>query len=120
MTRRFAHGTRAIEIEPNAADATALAMTFNWCGRASEAAELPRHAMRLNPIHSALMLRYDEAVDVYKQAIGLARNQIAQHLGLTICYAPSRAARARSHSWPRDLARVAEIRHGALRPLLDL
>ena len=54
--------------------------------------------MRLSPIHSAwylavlahadrLMLRYDEAVDVYKQAIALAPNQIAAHLGLTICYA---------------------------------
>jgi tetratricopeptide (TPR) repeat protein len=54
--------------------------------------------MRLSPIHSAwylavlahayrLMLRYDEAVDIYKQAIALAPNQIAAHLGLTICYA---------------------------------
>lgn len=34
-----------------------------------------------------LMLRNDEAVDVYKQAIALAPNQIAAHLGLTICYA---------------------------------
>jgi tetratricopeptide (TPR) repeat protein len=34
-----------------------------------------------------LMLRYDEAIDVYKQAIALAPNQIAAHLGLTICYA---------------------------------
>ena len=34
-----------------------------------------------------LMLRYDEAVDVYKQAIALAPNQIATLLGLTICYA---------------------------------
>jgi tetratricopeptide (TPR) repeat protein len=46
-----AHGMRSIEIEPNAADATAtLAMTLNWC-RPSEAAELVRHAMRLSPIH---------------------------------------------------------------------
>jgi adenylate cyclase len=93
------HGMRAIELEPNAADATAtLAMTLNWCSRPAEAAELVKHAMRLSPIHSAwylavlahayrLMLRYDEAVDVYKQAIALAPNQIAAHLGLTICYA---------------------------------
>ncbi len=33
------------------------------------------------------MLRYDEAIEVYKQAIALAPNQIAAHLGLTICYA---------------------------------
>jgi tetratricopeptide (TPR) repeat protein len=88
-----------IELEPNAADATAtLAMTLNWVSRPSEAVELVKHAMRLSPIHSAwylavlahayrLMLRYDEAVDVYKQAISLAPNQIAAHLGLTICYA---------------------------------
>ena len=93
------HGRRSIEIEPNAADATAtLAMTLSWCGRPAEAAELVKRAMRLSPIHSAwylavlahayrLMLRYDEAVDVYKQAIALAPNQIAAHLGLTICYA---------------------------------
>jgi tetratricopeptide (TPR) repeat protein len=54
--------------------------------------------MRLSPIPSAwylsvlahayrLMLRYDEAMDVYKQSIALAPNQIAAHLGLTICYA---------------------------------
>ena len=94
-----AHGTRALELEPNAADATAtLAMTLNWCGRPEEASELVKRAMRLSPIHSAwylsvlahayrLMLRYDEAIDVYKQAIALAPNQIAAHLGLTICYA---------------------------------
>jgi adenylate cyclase len=93
------HGMRAIELEPNAADASAtLAMTLNWCARPAEAAEYVKHAMRLSPIHSAwylavlahayrLMLRYDEAIDVYKQAIGLAPNQIAAHLGLTICYA---------------------------------
>jgi adenylate cyclase len=93
------HGMRSIEIEPNAADATAtLAMTLNWCGRPADAAEHVKRAMRLSPIHSAwylavlahayrLMLRYDEAVDVYKQAIALAPNQIAAHLGLTICYA---------------------------------
>jgi len=40
-----AHGTRAIELEPNAADATAtLAMTLTWCSRHAEAAELVRHA----------------------------------------------------------------------------
>ena len=94
-----AHGTRAIELEPNAADATAtLAMTLNWCGRPEEASELVKKAMRLSPIHSAwylsvlahayrLMLRYDEAIEVYKQAIAIAPNQIAAHLGLTICYA---------------------------------
>jgi adenylate cyclase len=94
-----AHGTRALELEPNAADATAtLAMTLNWCGRPEEASELLKRAMRLSPIHSAwylsvlahayrLMLHYDEAVDVYKQAVALAPNQIAAHLGLTICYA---------------------------------
>ncbi|MGZ5862894.1 MAG: tetratricopeptide repeat protein [Methyloceanibacter sp.] len=34
-----------------------------------------------------MLQRYDEAIDVYKQAIALAPNQIAAHLGLTICYA---------------------------------
>jgi adenylate cyclase len=94
-----AHGTRAIELEPNAADATAtLAMTLAWCGRPEESVELLKRAMRLSPIPSAwylavlahayrLLQRYDEAIDVYKQAIALAPNQIAAHLGLTICYA---------------------------------
>jgi tetratricopeptide (TPR) repeat protein len=93
----IAHGIRAIELEPNAADATAtLAMTLNWCHLPEEAAELVKKAMRLSPIHSAwylavpahayrLMLRYDEAIEVYKQSIALAPNQIAAHLGLTIC-----------------------------------
>ncbi len=93
-----AHGVRAIELEPNAADATAtLAMTLNWCRRPEEATDYVKRAMRLSPIPSAwylsvlahayrLMLRYDEAIEVYKQAISLAPNQIAAHLGLTICY----------------------------------
>src|SRR5205809_4862386 len=70
-------------------------MTLNWCCRPSEAAEYVKHAMRLSPIHSAWylavlahayrhMLRYDEAVNVYKQAIALAPNQIAAHLGRSI------------------------------------
>jgi tetratricopeptide (TPR) repeat protein len=53
--------------------------------------------MRRRPIPSAwylsvladayrLLLRYDEAIEVYKQAISLAPNQIAAHLGLTIRY----------------------------------
>jgi tetratricopeptide (TPR) repeat protein len=87
----IAHGIRAIELEPNAADATAtLAMTLNWCHLPEEAAELVKKAMRLSPIHSAwylavpahadrLMLRYDEAIEVYKQSIALAPNQIAAH-----------------------------------------
>ena len=66
---------------------------------AFEAAELVKHAMQMKPdplglglsavlAHAyRLMPRYDEAVDVYKQAIALAPNQIAAHLGLTICYA---------------------------------
>ena len=52
-----AHGT-SIEIEPNAADATAtLAMTLSWCGRPAEAAELVKRAMRLSPISLCLVSR---------------------------------------------------------------
>ena len=113
-----AHGRRSIEIEPNAADATAtLAMTLSWCGRPVEAAELVKRAMRLSPIHSAwylavlahayrLMLRYHEAVDVYKQAIALAPNQIAAHLGLTICYAQARQIEL-ARIQGREILRVA-------------
>jgi Flp pilus assembly protein TadD len=42
------HGTRAVELEPNGADATAtLAMTLAWCGRPEETIELVKKAMRL-------------------------------------------------------------------------
>jgi Flp pilus assembly protein TadD len=52
------HGMRAIELEPNAADATAtLAMTLNWCSRPAEAAELVKHAMRLSPDPLGLVSR---------------------------------------------------------------
>jgi tetratricopeptide (TPR) repeat protein len=42
-----------------------------------------RRACARLPSHAALR----HAIDVYKQAIALAPNQIAAHLGLTICYA---------------------------------
>ena len=118
------HGTRAVELEPNGADATAtLAMTLAWCGRPQETIELVKKATRLSPIHSAwylavlahayrLMLRFDEATDVYKQAIALAPNQIAAHLWLTIYYAQAgrrssavAPARDRARNRPRLQAR---------------
>jgi tetratricopeptide (TPR) repeat protein len=63
--------------------------------------------MRLSPIHSAWylpvvahayrpMLRYDEAMAVYKQAIALAPNQIAAHLGPDDLLRPGRSAGARA------------------------
>ena len=104
-------GERAVALEPNGADATALlAMTLNWSGRPGEAVELIRKAMLLSPSHSVwyssvlahanrLMGRNDEAIAVYRDALAHNPNHIGPHIGLTICYAESgRLDEARSQA----------------------
>ncbi len=94
-----AAGEKAVALDPNGADVTALlAMTLNWSGRPEEAGELVQKAMRLSPLYSAwylavlahahrLLARHDDAIEVYKESISRNPNHIGPHIGLTACYA---------------------------------
>jgi len=113
-----AAGERAVALEPNGADVTALlAMTLNWSGRPEEAVSLVRKAMRLSPGQSTwhkavlahanrLMGRYEEAVEVYNETLERNPNHIGPHIGLTSCYAEmGRLEEARAQG--RELLRVS-------------
>ncbi len=92
-------GEKAIALNPNGADVTALlAMTLNWSGRAEEAGALIEKAMRLSPLYSAWYLavqahadrlvgRFDEAIAAYRDSIERNPNHIGPHIGLTACFA---------------------------------
>jgi adenylate cyclase len=92
-------GEKAVALDPNGADVTALlAMTLNWSGRAEEAGALIDKAMRLSPLYSAwylavrahadrLMGRYDEAAASYRDSIERNPNHIGPRIGLCACYA---------------------------------
>ncbi len=94
-----AEGEKAVALDPNGADVTALlAMTLNWSGRPEEACELVDKAMRLSPLYSAWYLavqahayrltgRHEEAIAIYKNSIERNPNHIGPHIGLTECYA---------------------------------
>jgi adenylate cyclase len=94
-----AEGEKAVALDPNGADVTALlAMTLNWSGRAEEAGALIDKAMRLSPLYSAWYLavqahayrltgRYQEAVASYRDSIERNPNHIGPRIGLTACYA---------------------------------
>ncbi len=89
-----AAGERAIALDPNGADVTALlAMTFNWSGDPEKALGLIEKAKRLSPLFSAwylavqahalrLMGRHQEAIEIYQASIARNPDHIASRLGL--------------------------------------
>ena len=97
--KAIAEGRKAVELDPNGADVTALlAMTLNWAGRPQEALDLVEKAMRLSPLYSAwylavqahafrLLGRHDEAIDVYQASTARNPDHIGSRLGLTACLA---------------------------------
>ncbi|MFQ5936483.1 MAG: adenylate/guanylate cyclase domain-containing protein, partial [Acidiferrobacterales bacterium] len=97
----IAEGEKAIALDPNGADVTALlAMTLNWAGRPDEAVGLIRKAMGLSPLFSAwylsvlahaqrLLEQYEEAIETYKASIERSPRTIGAHIGLTEAYAES-------------------------------
>ncbi len=103
MRRRYddaiAEGEKAVALDPNGADVTALlAMSLNWSGRPEQAAGLIEKAMRLSPLYSAwylavlahayrLLERHQEAIAVYRSSIERNPDHIGPHIGLTACYA---------------------------------
>ena len=103
MRREFdeatAEGEKAVALDPNGADVTALlAMTLNWSGRPKEAESLVEKAKRMSPLYSAwylavqahayrLMARHDEAIVIYGESIARNRDHIGPRIGLTSCLA---------------------------------
>ena len=99
--KAIAEGKRAVELDPNSADAHVwLGIALNYADRAEEAIPLFEKAIRLNPFahtwyflhlgHSYRFLgRYDEAIAVYQKAIQLSPKNLIAHLGLTCAYSLS-------------------------------
>ncbi len=95
----IAEEEKAVALDPNGADVTALlAMTLNWAGRPDEAIGLIRKAMGLSPLYSAwylavlahaqrLMEQHEEALSTYKASIERSPKHMGAHIGLTITYA---------------------------------
>jgi len=91
-------GERAVELEPNSADANAhLGQTLNYADKPREAIQLLEKAIRLNPYPPSWYLhnlggafigsgRYGEAVEVLKKAIDRQPKDQFAHLGLAIAY----------------------------------
>ncbi|HSR71802.1 MAG TPA: tetratricopeptide repeat protein [Kiloniellales bacterium] len=90
-----AAGERAVALDPNGADVTALlAMTLNWSGRPEKALVLIDKAKRLSPLYSSwylaveahslrLLERHDEAIAIYRASIERNPDHIASRIGLT-------------------------------------
>ncbi len=109
--KAIAEGKRAVELDPNSADAHVwLGIALNYADRAEEAVPLFEKAIRLNPFahtwyflhlgHAYRFLRrYDEAIAVYQKAIQLSPKNLIAHLGLTITYSQwGRDEKARVHA----------------------
>ena len=96
--KAIAEGKRAVELDPNSADAHVwLGIALYNAGRADEAIPLLEKAIRLNPFaHTWYFLqlgqayslsgRYDEATAAYHKALQLSPNNLFAHLGLTATY----------------------------------
>jgi adenylate cyclase len=99
--KAIAEGKRAVELDPNSADAHVwLGIALNYSDRAEEAIPLFEKAIRLNPYaHTWYFLhlgnsyrilgRYDEAIATYQKAIQLSPKNLIAHLGLTYTYSLS-------------------------------
>jgi adenylate cyclase len=96
--KAIAAGERAIELNPNSADAHArLAMTLTMAGRHEEAIALLERAIRLNPYPPNWYLsnlgnayrnagKYEEAVTSYKKVLKRNPNFLFAHRGLASVY----------------------------------
>jgi adenylate cyclase len=91
-------GERAIELNPNSADAYAwLSSSLRHTGRLDDALVSIKKAMRLSPFPPSFYLlnlgqiyrdsgMYAEAISVYKKLVTRQPNNIFAHIGLTSCY----------------------------------
>jgi adenylate cyclase len=96
--KAIAEGKRAVELDPNSADAHVwLGIALYTADRAEEAIPLLEKAIRLNPFAYTWYFlhlgnayqslgRYDEAIAAYQKALRLSPNNLFAHLGLTATY----------------------------------
>jgi adenylate cyclase len=96
--KAIAEGKRAVELDPNSADAHVwLGIALYTVDRAEEAIPLLEKAIRLNPFAYTWYFlhlgnayqslgRYDEAIAAYQKALRLSPNNLFAHLGVTATY----------------------------------
>jgi len=89
---------RAIEINPNGADAYAnLGQLFNLTGKPKEGIKLIEKAIRLDPLPPAQYLiflatayrglhQHEDAIELYKQVLKRSPNNLFAHINLTATY----------------------------------
>ncbi len=94
----IAEAERPIALDPNRADGYVdLALILRFSGRAEEAVESIKKAMRLNPHYPAYYLtvlgqaycqlgRYEEAINAHKDALSRNPNLLYSHACLAACY----------------------------------
>jgi adenylate cyclase len=94
----IAEAERAIALNPNRADGYVdLALILRFSGRAEEAVELMKKAMRLNPHYPPYYLqvlgfsycqmgRYEDAITAQKRALSRNPNLLGSHICLAACY----------------------------------
>ncbi|HEV8716904.1 MAG TPA: adenylate/guanylate cyclase domain-containing protein, partial [Candidatus Binatia bacterium] len=94
----IAEAERAIALDPNRADGYAdLAFILRWSGRAEEAVEIMKKAMRLNPRYPPFYQnrlgfiycqvgQYEEAITAQKGALSRNPNLLPSHICLAACY----------------------------------
>jgi len=114
----IAEGEKAVALDPNGADVTALlAMTLNWSGEPEKALNLIEKARRLSPLYSAwylaveahscrLLGRYEEAIAIYEASIARNPDHIGSRIGVTTAFAESgRHEDAKTHA--KELLRIS-------------
>lgn len=94
----IAEAEHAIALDPNWADGYVwLALILRWSGRAEEAVESAKKAIRLNPRSPALYQyalgfaycqvgRYEDAIAAQKEALARNPNLLTAHICLAACY----------------------------------
>jgi len=99
--RAIAAAERAIAVNPNGADAySQMGFALIMSGKAIEGMKLIKKAMRLNPIPPAHYLnrlgyayrflgRYEDAIEVHKEALKRSPNNLFAHMWLTATYSAS-------------------------------
>jgi tetratricopeptide (TPR) repeat protein len=116
--KAIAEGKKAVELDPNSADAHVwLGIALNYADRAEEAIPLLEKAIRLNPFaHTWYFLhlgnayhflgRNEEAIAVYQKAIQFSPNNLFAHLNLTATYSQlGRDKEASAHA--KEILRIS-------------
>jgi tetratricopeptide (TPR) repeat protein len=116
--RAIAEARRALELEPNYADAYALlSSAYFFAGQLDETLELDREAMRLNPASSSIYYihlgrvaylrgRYRDALDAFSIAAAKDYNYLSTHVWLAATHA--RLGDLEAAEWSADQVRTLD------------